>query len=52
MDKTKILEIIDKINKGTPAKNFEDLHLDVKRYLASPQEGGHIISLPMKHYLP
>lgn len=38
MDKTKILEIIDKIEKGTPAKNFEDLHLDVKRYPESSQE--------------
>lgn len=38
MDKTKILEIIDKIKKGTPAKNFEDLHLDVKRYPESSQE--------------
>ncbi|MFH1323475.1 MAG: ATP-binding protein [Methanobacteriota archaeon] len=35
---SKILEIIDKIKKGTPAKNFEDLHLDVKRYPESPQE--------------
>ena len=38
MDKTKILEIIDKINKGTPANNFEDLHLDTKRYPESSQE--------------
>lgn len=38
MDKTKILEIIDKIRKGTPAKNFEDLHLDTKRYPESSQE--------------
>lgn len=34
----KILEIIDKIKNGTPAKNFEDLHMDFKRYPASSQE--------------
>ncbi|CAG0954210.1 hypothetical protein METP1_00353 [Methanosarcinales archaeon] len=35
---SKIPEIIDKIKKGTPAKNFEDLHLDVKRYPESSRE--------------
>jgi ATP-dependent DNA helicase RecG len=38
MDITKILEIIDKIKKGTPAKNFEDIHFDVKRYPANSQD--------------
>lgn len=38
MGKTKILEIIDKIKNSTPAKNFEDLHLDSKRFPSSSQE--------------
>ena len=49
---SKILEIIDKIQKGTPAKNFEDLHLDTKRYPESSREENHkkkLVSL-LKEY--